>query len=321
MTPEQIGFVQKQLEDGKTPEQIEELLVANGYSVAQVQTLLQLAVERSSGVAVVGGVLPSYGMFSQNVRRRLSGRFSLFVIVTAYSLVTTTVLTILQTTSSADTLLLLVLSVISIPVSLSVSFMTLRNMVGDATHPLQEDISWVLRNFGSIIWLIFLSALIILAGFSLFIVPGIILAGYLGLSQSVRVIEGVRGINALIRSTELVQGHWWGSSLRISAVVIPPALIGGIAAGVVGIVFGKTSLITNAAIVVAQSVAGFIFVAATIELYYNLVSTKPVFDPNRPTGLRTLYRTLAWLSLIIFIGMIALVVFALGALFFTQSFR
>ena len=61
----------------------------------------------------------------------------------------------------------------------------------------------------SFFWVSFLKSLIILGGFLLFIIPGIIWAVKYGFSPLVVILENRKGISALRRSAELTNGYRW----------------------------------------------------------------------------------------------------------------
>ena len=72
-------------------------------------------------------------------------------------------------------------------------------------------------------WIAFLNAVIILAGFIVFIIPGVILSIWFCFSQYAFVFEGTKGFAALSRSKELVKGYWWpvlGRILILAAITI-----------------------------------------------------------------------------------------------------
>jgi hypothetical protein len=58
-------------------------------------------------------------------------------------------------------------------------------------------------------WISFLTGLISMLGFFLFIIPGIIFSVWYILSEYVFIAEGLKGAAALKRSKELVKGFWW----------------------------------------------------------------------------------------------------------------
>lgn len=74
-----------------------------------------------------------------------------------------------------------------------------------------------------------LSALIILLGLIVFIVPGIIFSVYLTFASLAYVVHGARGKSALLSSLTLVHGRWWKTFLRILVPSLLTALLAGIA--------------------------------------------------------------------------------------------
>ncbi len=65
------------------------------------------------------------------------------------------------------------------------------------------------KKTGSFAWIIFLESICILAGFILFVVPGIIFSVWFIFSTYMFVFEGKRGGAALSASRQLVKGYWW----------------------------------------------------------------------------------------------------------------
>lgn len=303
MTPEQITFVQDQLASGVTRTEIEQTLLTNGYSAPHIQALF---------VAVSGGdlngeaqVLPSVGVFLKRVLVRVKEHTTLGAIFVAYSAVISMVLFALEQIKATSPLLeipFLVAAVVSIPLSMIISAMTMRHLLSQDVHPLVEDFSWAMRNFGSLLWVGLLSGLVSVPGFLFFIIPGIALVGYMALAQAVRIQEGVRGINALIRSTELVVDRWWDCTLRMSAVALPAVILASILTGIISIFVGETSVVGNLVGATTQGVASFIIVVAVVEIYRAVSIGRAPFDPSRPTPLRTLYRILAWFTPVLFVA-------------------
>ena len=87
-------------------------------------------------------------------------------------------------------------------------------------------------------WISILSGLIVMGGFLLLIVPGIILTIWFALAVYILVSEDRRGMNALFRSKQLVSGYWWSVfgrflvlGLVVFATIIPlivlTVIIGG----------------------------------------------------------------------------------------------
>lgn len=75
------------------------------------------------------------------------------------------------------------------------------------------------------LWVSFLSGLIIVGGFLLFIVPGIIFAIWFSLAFIVLVSEDMRGMNALLKSREYVTGRWGSVFWRLIFIGIVSYLV------------------------------------------------------------------------------------------------
>jgi hypothetical protein len=82
---------------------------------------------------------------------------------------------------------------------------------------------------------------------------------------------------------------------------------------------GKMTLMGRAVSTIAQSIAGIVFLAAAVEIYYGLATGQPAFDPSKSTSLRTLYRILAWLSPFLIIGAILVMGLVFASLFLTHG--
>lgn len=82
-------------------------------------------------------------------------------------------------------------------------------------------ISW--PKIGSVAWLSFLSSIVMMAGFLLLIVPGIIFATWYSFAIFVLINEDIVGWGAMTKSKEYVQGRWgavFGRLLGMYALAI-----------------------------------------------------------------------------------------------------
>ena len=73
---------------------------------------------------------------------------------------------------------------------------------------------------GPYFWVVFLKSIIILGGFLLFIIPGIIFSIWFSLAEYAFVFDDKKGMQALWRSKELVQGYWWPVFGRLLALFL-----------------------------------------------------------------------------------------------------
>lgn len=99
-----------------------------------------------------------------------------------------------------------------------------------------------------------LVSLIIMVGFMLFIIPGIIVSIWLAFASFVLVLEGTKIIAAMKQSREYVRGKWWGVFYRLIMVTL-----------FVFIVYVIASLISK---IISVAV-----VSSIIELLINIIIT------------------------------------------------
>ncbi len=85
-------------------------------------------------------------------------------------------------------------------------------------------IKQVIPTFWPVVWTIILSAIAILCGFILFIIPGIIFSIWFSFSIYATLFDGQKGGAALKASKHLVQGRWFAVLWRLVA----PAFVFGI---------------------------------------------------------------------------------------------
>ena len=70
-----------------------------------------------------------------------------------------------------------------------------------------------------------LNGFIVMGGYLLFIIPGIIISIWFSVATFIFVIEERKGMTALLYSRHLVSGHWWGVFLRFSFLAVLGLLI------------------------------------------------------------------------------------------------
>lgn len=80
---------------------------------------------------------------------------------------------------------------------------------------MKESYKKGLKIFISFFWVFILLNLIILGGFLIFIIPGIIFTIWFGLAFYSSIFEEKRGMNALFKSQHLVSGKFWGVLRRL----------------------------------------------------------------------------------------------------------
>jgi len=146
----------------------------------------------------------------------------------------------------------------------------------------------------SFFWVSLLKSLIILGGFILFIVPGVIWAVKYGFAPLVVVLENKKGVSALRRSAELTRGYRWSIFKReillsyfqfliqliFTAVFILINLFGslGTIATIISFVLYFILILINILIALLLEPYKFVF---DFDIYKNLVQNKQANDNSK----------------------------------------
>jgi hypothetical protein len=262
--------------------------------------------------------LPAYGDL---IKRSFSDAFSkpeIFALLAGFSLVTGVVNLLLEKTDlglpvvAALALVSLALALLNI-VATIVVIKSLANPLASIRDLWNES----LPQFWSYWWLMIVYTVIILSGFMLLLVPGIILMGYLYLTLNVTALEGIKGLDAMVRSTSLIKGNWWAVAFRTSVVVflmflavLAFGLVFGILIGIIApfLGFGDFGMDLATVVVLEPLIAAasmIIVLSATNQIYQSLqgvVVTNSDFEAKT----RRLYKALAIIGPIVLIGSIFL---------------
>jgi hypothetical protein len=124
--------------------------------------------------------------------------------------------------------------VMSFVVQAAVSRAAAQTTVGDPVDA-ESSYRWGFQHLGSVILIALLAGLVILVGFLLLIIPGIIAAVALSVVIPVFVFEGKRGTAALGRSWELVKGNFW----HVLGTIFLAAIIAGLVTGILTALGGR----------------------------------------------------------------------------------
>lgn len=169
--------------------------------------------------------------------------------------------------------------------------------------------------FWGSIWIGLLVGLAAFGGFVMFVIPGIMLGIQLALSSYVYVLEGKRGMNALVLSREYVKGYWWAFFGRMLLC----SLIFGV---VLLVIYLPLKLILGDVIggVVYYIITLFLTpfsVCYNFEIYKNLQRLKPGAADEAAKG----KREFLFVSMVVgIIGVILGFILLVLALFFAPAF-
>ena len=173
-----------------------------------------------------------------------------------------------------------------------------------------DALQWAFRHFFPIVWISILSTLITAAGLILFIIPALIFGIYNVFSFIAFVREDARGTRALLRSTDLVRGAFWGILGRIILLTLVFFVI-GIGMGIVLSFFEEVPVLAEAiyvATTLLQMVLTAIGLGAFVTLYEARRKAKPLFDLTTYGALAWIYRLGSLLGVVLTI----IVSFAVG---------
>jgi hypothetical protein len=123
-----------------------------------------------------------------------------------------------------------------------------------------------------------LAGLIVVLGFCLLIIPGIIFSFWFYVLIPVVVLEGVAGTTALGRSRELMRGNL-GKAFMVGFLAgLVAAIIGGILGFVIGMIPWPHPLLRQFLVNLSQALVLPITTAPLTLLYYDLRIRKEAFD-------------------------------------------
>lgn len=91
----------------------------------------------------------------------------------------------------------------------------------DFKEALKSGTKWILPLF----WLSILSSIVVLGGTMLLIIPGIILSVWFCLASYVLIYEDKRGMEALLKSKDIISGNWWSVFWRMVIIFVIGLLI------------------------------------------------------------------------------------------------
>jgi len=137
------------------------------------------------------------------------------------------------------------------------------------------------RSAGQLIGTFFLSMAIVLGGFIICIIPGLIFSIWYTFATIVVVIEGLAGRRALRRSKELGQGFYlrnFGVLFLCSVMVQVCSFLVGFALANVASALGLHNLVAGIPSVAVSLLLSPITLIAAVLLYYDLRARKEAYD-------------------------------------------
>ncbi len=144
-------------------------------------------------------------------------------------------------------------------------------------------VSWCFRHFWHIFWIALLIQLITSGGYLFLLIPGLVVGLYTSFAMFVFISEGEKGFSALLRSTQLVYGNWWGVVGRVLLfllVLLAAGLGLGLAAGIFSMLLGAISGTLAAVLMVSVFAVFYMFligwgISLSVVMMESLQSFKP----------------------------------------------
>jgi hypothetical protein len=160
---------------------------------------------------------------------------------------------------------------------------------------------WMKRNFLGIVFVYTLTVLAVIGGFILFIIPGFIVLVTLYFSQYIYVVEGKRGMSALVRSRALVKGHWFEVLKKIvglTAYFFVPVFFVSLLVGMVSGVYPLDQYVLAGEMLL--QVAAAFFTVMSMQVMFRLYRELATRVPDEPSkkGVHFIYWGLAVMGLI-----------------------
>jgi hypothetical protein len=122
------------------------------------------------------------------------------------------------------------------------------------------------KRLGSVILVSLLVGLILLGGFILLIIPGIIFLVFLAVTIPALVVENKRGTDALGRSWNLVKGAFW----HVLGTIVVAGIIVSVVSGIIGAIGGDNFVVSWIFTSIAQIITVPFSALVSVVLYLDL---------------------------------------------------
>jgi hypothetical protein len=133
------------------------------------------------------------------------------------------------------------------------------------------------KRLGSVILVSLLVGLILLGGFILLIIPGIIFAVFLAVTIPALVVENKRGTDALGRSWNLVKGAFW----HVLGTIVVAGIIAGLVSGIISAIGGDNFLVSWIFTSIGQIITVPFSALVSVVLYLDLRARQESLTADR----------------------------------------
>lgn len=168
------------------------------------------------------------------------------------------------------------------------------------------------------IWFSILSGLATFGGFALLVIPGIYLSVMLSMSTYSFIVDGKRGMSALVQSWNYVKGYWWpvfGRLVFLTVIVLVVTIILGAVFGVSGSshenYMSHRGGFSSLGMVLNQALSLFVIVPFSLIFSYFLFSSLRAVKAGMPSDDFVRVKNIL-VTFMIVGGIAVLVLFSLG---------
>jgi hypothetical protein len=150
---------------------------------------------------------------------------------------------------------------------------------------MRQSLGQAWKKLRQIVWLTVLTMFLVIGGYGLFVLPGVLLAVWVMFGLYAVIAEDAHGMNGLAISREYVRGRWWPVFLRFLLVWLIPASFLIMASTVVASARSEGSILfVFGCIVIFQILFTPFFLVYLYRLYLDLKETKK--EPHAQDTLR-----------------------------------
>jgi hypothetical protein len=219
---ELVEYIKSQVAEGKGQDEIKALLLSHGWQEADVVQAFAVVSgvplpPAATTVAPSTEPLPGAGQLLKEAWAIFSQRLNVFLGVMVVPALFVLVIAVLSISGAAVMdnepktpiagLLIFLFIILYIIVTIWSQLAILHAAAGTEEQiGVKESYRRAYHGVMSYIWLSLLSGLVIMGGFMLFVVPGIIMAVSLSFATFVFVTEGLKGMSALLRVESMLKG-------------------------------------------------------------------------------------------------------------------
>lgn len=324
MSPELVVAIKERITTGHAKEAIKTSVLAMGheetvFEAAYTLALHDLEAAVTPKVTSCAPTLPSaYGLLTQAFLF-VCKRFDVVLFVLMPGLLFFVLSYVSEKEYGSQVLVTAIdVAVVIAFLAYLVSMFTVMYMASrEETPTYTEGLLWTRRHIFSLLGVSILMLFVVLGGFLLLIVPGIILLVSLYFSQYALMLEEQKGVAALARSHALVQGRFFAVALKLFAFMLyflfPIFLITAIftAISLINPVLQKFTLAGDIGTEFASALFTVVGAFAMGHLYRAMQVGRPLTEPS--TARKGLYFALSMLG-VVAIGVI------IALTFFFQSF-